>query len=199
MADQVAVILQARTGSSRLPGKVLADLAGRPMLAFLVERLRRCRSVDRCILATTELVEDDDLAELGDSLGLTAVRGSQQDVLSRFALAVEHTDAPVLVRITGDCPLVDPGLLEEMIHEFRGQDIDYFSNCASPAYPDGLDVELIARRALLLSQAECTDAARRKHVTPLIRGSSHYRSGQKGYRWIFRSCVGPWMNLRIFR
>ena len=95
MADQVAVILQARTGSSRLPRKVLADLAGRPMLAFLVERLKRCPSVDRCILATTELPEDDELADLGDSLGLKVVRGSQQDVLSRFVLAVECTDAPL--------------------------------------------------------------------------------------------------------
>ena len=181
MADQVAVILQARTGSSRLPGKVLADLAGRPMMAFLVERLRRCSSVDRCILATTELTEDDGLAELGDSLGLTVVRGSQQDVLSRFALAVERTDAPVLVRITGDCPFVDPGLLEEMIHEFRGQEIDYFSNCASPTYPDGLDVEIFTRRALLLAQAECIDPAQREHVTPWIRESGRCRLGQKRY------------------
>jgi glutamate-1-semialdehyde 2,1-aminomutase len=181
MADQVAVILQARTGSSRLPGKVLADLAGRPMLAFLVERLKRCSLVDRCILATTELAEDDVLAELGDSLGLSFVRGSQQDVLSRFALAVEHTDAPVLVRITGDCPFVDPGLLEEMIHEFRGQDIDYFSNCASPTYPDGLDVEIFTRRALLLAQAECMDPAQREHVTPWIRESGRCRLGQKRY------------------
>ena len=75
MTEQVAVILQARTGSSRLPGKVLADLAGRPMLAFLVERLKRCAAVDRCILATTELVEDDGLAQLGDSLGLTSCVG----------------------------------------------------------------------------------------------------------------------------
>ena len=128
MSDQVAVILQARTGSSRLPGKVLADLAGRPMLAFLVERLKRCASVDRCILATTELAEDDALAGLGESLGLTVVRGSRKDVLSRFALAVEYTTANTLVRITADCPFLDPDLLEEMIHEFHEQDVDYFSN-----------------------------------------------------------------------
>ena len=115
MIDQVSVILQARTGSRRLPGKVLLDLAGRPMLAFLVERLNRCDLIDRIILATTELPEDDGLVELGASLGLTVVRGSQNDVLARFMLALQHTDAPVLVRITGDCPFVDPGLLDEMI------------------------------------------------------------------------------------
>ena len=96
MTEQVAVILQARTGSSRLPGKVLADLAGRPMLAFIVERLKRCAAVDRFILATTELVEDNDLVRLGDSLGLTVVRGSENDVLSRYALAAECTEACLL-------------------------------------------------------------------------------------------------------
>jgi glutamate-1-semialdehyde 2,1-aminomutase len=179
MPDQVAVILQARTGSSRLPGKVLAELSGRPMLAFLVERLMRCASVDRCILATTELAEDDALGELGKSLGLTVVRGSQKDVLSRFALAAGQTQANILVRITGDCPLLDPGLLEEMIHEFRGKEIDYLSNCISPTYPDGLDVEIFTRQALLLAQAECVDAAQREHVTPWIRDSGRCRLAQK--------------------
>ena len=182
MKEQVAVILQARTGSSRLPGKVLADLAGRPMLAFLIERLKRCAAVDRFILATTELVEDDGLACLGDSLGLTVVRGSEKDVLSRYALAAECTKAPILVRITGDCPLVDPGLLQEMIGDFYKQDIDYLSNCVPSTYPDGLDIEVFTRRALLLAQAECRDASQREHVTPWIRDSGHCRLGQKRYQ-----------------
>ena len=179
MIDQVAVILQARTGSSRLPGKVLADLAGRPMLAFLVERLKRCALVDRCILATTELAEDDALAELGESLGLTVVRGSQNDVLSRFALAAEQTQANILIRITGDCPFIDPGLLEEMISEFRDQQFDYYSNGASPTYPDGLDVEIFTRQALFLAHSECVDAGQREHVTPWIRDSGCCQLGHK--------------------
>ena len=179
MTDQVAVILQARSGSSRLPGKVLADLAGRPMLAFLVERLKRCSAVDRVILATTDSPKDDALAELGEILGLTVCRGSQNDVLSRYALAAEQTDASVLVRITGDCPFVDPGLLGEMINEFSGQDIDYFSNCLIPTYPDGLDIEVFTRRSLLLAQAKCVDPAQREHVTPWIRDSGRCKLGQK--------------------
>ena len=179
MSDQVAVILQARTGSSRLPGKVLADLAGRPMLAFLVERLNRCARVDRCILATTELGEDDALAELGERLGLTLVRGSQHDVLSRFALAAESTDAPVFVRITADCPLIDPVLLDEMIQEFLNQKIDYFSNCLEPTYPDGLDIEIFSRSALLSAQEACTDDIQREHVTSWIRDSGRFRLAQK--------------------
>ncbi len=179
MSDKVAVIIQARTGSSRLPGKVLADLAGRPMLAFLVERLKRCASIDMHILATTELAEDDALAGLGESLGLIVVRGSQSDVLSRFALAAEQIQANILVRITGDCPLLDPSLLEEMIHEFRGKEIDYLSNCITPTYPDGLDIEIFTRQSLLLAQTECIDSAQREHVTPWIRDSGRCRLAPK--------------------
>jgi len=179
MPDQVAVILQARSGSSRLPGKVLADLGGRPMLAFLVERLQRCKDVDRIVLATTDQPEDDALADLGSSLGLHIVRGSQQDVLARFALAAENTDAPVLIRITGDCPLVDPDLLGETIAAFRHQSVDYLSNCLQSTYPDGLDVEVFSREALLQADRECVDPAQREHVTPWIRESGGFRLGSK--------------------
>lgn len=179
MTDQVAVILQARTGSSRLPGKVLADLSGRPLLAFLIERLNRCSLVDKVILATTNLAEDDALAELGRVLGLVVVRGSKNDVLSRYALAAEHTQAPVLVRITGDCPFVDPDLLGEMIREFGAQNYDYYSNCISPTYPDGLDIEIFSRSSLLLAQLECTNSVQREHVTPWIRESGRFKLGQK--------------------
>jgi glutamate-1-semialdehyde 2,1-aminomutase len=190
MSDHIAVILQARTGSSRLPGKVLADLGGRPMLAFLVERLQRCQAVDQIILATTDQPEDDALVALGSSLGLRIVRGSEQDVLARFALAAESTDASILVRITGDCPLLDPVLLGEMIANFQQQDVDYFSNCLPPTYPDGLDIEVFTSAALLRAHRECTDPAQREHVTPWIRESGHFRLGSKshhvdlsGLRW----------------
>ena len=181
MTDQITVILQARTGSSRFPGKVLADLSGRPMLAFLVERLQRCQLVGQIILATTELKKDDELAALGESLNLTVIRGSENDVLSRFALAAQHSNATVLARITGDCPLVDSGLLDEMIQEFHEQDVDYLSNCIQPTYPDGLDIEIFTRQALLLANEQCTDNAQREHVTPWIRESGHFRLGQKSH------------------
>ena len=183
MIDQVSVILQARTGSRRLPGKVLLDLAGRPMLAFLVERLKRCDLIDRVILATTDSAEDDGLAKLGASLGLTVVRGSQIDVLARFVLALQHTDAPVLVRITGDCPFVDPGLLDEMIRQFNDHDIDYLTNSVPPTYPDGLDVEIFNRESLLLADAECNDPFQREHVTPWMRDSGRCRLGQKKHQF----------------
>ena len=181
MPKHVAVILQARTGSSRLPGKVLADLSGRPMIAFLVERLRRCAAIDQLILATTDLLQDDCLAELGERLGLIVVRGSQKDVLSRFVLAAKSTDAKVLVRITGDCPFVDPVLLGDMIHEFNDRKVDYFSNCEFSTYPDGLDVEIFTRSSLMLANDNCVDSVMREHVTPWIKESNLFRKDIKKY------------------
>ena len=143
--NKVAVILQARTGSSRLPGKVLADLAGRPMLGFLLERLKRCNSVDHFILATTDLGQDNSLVEFGQNINMTIARGSQNDVLSRYASAAKLTDANILIRITGDCPLIAPYLLDVMIDEFIEMDVDYYSNCAIATYPDGLDIEIFSR------------------------------------------------------
>ena len=190
MTDQIAAIIQARLGSSRFPGKVCAELAGRPMVAFLVERLRRCSVIDRIVRATSDQPSDDVLADLGETHGLTVVRGSESDVLARFAQAAELITASVLIRITGDCPLMDPDLLAQAITEFRDQGVDYLSNCVPATYPDGLDIEVFSRQALLQAQAECVDPAQREHVTPWIRESGHFRLGclqhtqdLSGLRW----------------
>ncbi|MFM8526381.1 MAG: cytidylyltransferase domain-containing protein, partial [Cyanobacteriota bacterium] len=172
-----AAILQARTGSSRLPGKVLADLGGRPLLAFLIERLQRCRAIDHILLATTDQPADDGLVALAQSLGVTVVRGSEHDVLARFALAAASTTAATLVRVTGDCPLVDPELLTMVIEAFHRQGVDYLSNCVPPSYPDGLDLEVFSRQALVRAHAACTSAAQREHVTPWMRESGQLRTG----------------------
>lgn len=190
MTDSVTAILQARTGSSRLPGKVLADLSGRPLLAFLIERLQRCIEIDRIILATTDQPADDELAELGIRLGIGVVRGSQQDVLARYALAADATNAPVLVRITGDCPLLDPGLVSAVITDFQEKKVDYLSNCLPPTFPDGLDVEVFTKEALLEAQVSCSDPFQREHVTPWIRdcgrfqiGSFQHNADLSSHRW----------------
>lgn len=166
-----AVILQARTGSSRLPGKVLADLSGRPLISFLIERLKRCALLDEIILATTSLPEDDVLAELGLKLSVKVSRGSENDVLSRYEMASMSTSATTLVRITGDCPLVDPDLLSEALLLFRKLDVDYLSNCHPPLYPDGLDIEVFTKEALTLASTNCDSSSQREHVTPWMRES----------------------------
>ena len=190
MAVHTAAIVQARTGSSRLPRKVLADLGGRPLIAFLLERLRRCDVVDTILLATTNQPADDELVDLAQSLGVSVVRGSEHDVLARFALAATSTTASTLVRVTGDCPIVDPDLLAKLISEFHRQGVDYLSNCVPPSYPDGLDLEVFTRDALLRAQAECHSATQREHVTPWIResgalrvGSLHHSTDLSAMRW----------------
>ena len=177
VTKQIAVILQARSVSSRLPGKVLANLGGRPLIAFLIERLQRCDAIDHILLATTDLAADDSLTALAESLGISVIRGPERDVLARFALAAESTPATTLVRVTGDCPLVDPDLLATVIDEFNRQSVDYLSNCVPPSYPDGLDLEVFTREVLLRAQAECTSSEQREHVTPWMRESGKLNTG----------------------
>jgi len=179
MQNKIAVIVQARMGSSRLPGKVMSGLGGRPMFSFLMERLRRCKAVDTIILATTNQPEDDHLAELGQSLSAKVIRGPERDVLARFAMAAQATTANTLVRVTADCPLLDPDLLAETIAEFHIQEVDYLSNCVPPSYPDGLDVEVFTRDALLKAQKECLSDEQREHVTPWMRESGDLKVGSK--------------------
>lgn len=174
---EVAALLQARTGSSRFPCKVLADLAGRPMLTFQVERLRRSKLIDQIILATTDHSSDDGLAEMAEGLNIDVVRGSQRDVLHRFALAAQFTTAKILVRLTGDCPFLDPELTDQVITAFQSQTCDYLSNVNPPTFPDGLDVEVFSRDALLMAEAECNSSEQREHVTPWILESGRLRCG----------------------
>ncbi len=161
--------------STRLPGKVMADLGGRPLLAFLVERLRSCPAVDEIIMATTDHSSDDILIDLANSLSLPFVRGSEQDVLSRFSLAAKSTTASTLIRITADCPIIDQQLLANAIDSFHNQDIDYLCNFNPPSYPDGLDLEIFTREALFLAQSECKSSFQREHVTPWIRESGRLK------------------------
>ena len=172
---KVSVILQARTSSTRLPGKVLKELSGRSMLEFQVERIRRCDDVENIILATSTDSDDDVLASLGESLGIIVVRGPLDDVLSRFILATEAVQSETFIRITGDCPFVDPSLMSEMIHQFNQDKLDYLTNACPPTYPDGLDIEIFSRQSLCLAHQNCSSTDQREHVTPWIRESGELK------------------------
>ena len=168
---KVVAIVQARLGSTRLPGKVLRDLAGKPMLARVLERVRRAESVDETLVATSDLPGDDPLAEWLTVGGHAFFRGSERDVLARFAGAAVQSGADAIVRITADCPLIDPGVIDEVVAAFRaGQpDLAYASNVLPRrTFPRGLDTEVFAREALELCEREATDASSREHVTPFI-------------------------------
>lgn len=171
----VTCVVQARTGSTRLPGKVLAELCGRPMLAFLLERLVSLH-VDHLVVATSDLVQDDPVADAARRRGVDVVRGSESDVLDRFLRALDAYPADVVVRLTADCPLSDPAIIEAAIDLRAATGADYASNSLLRTFPVGLDVEVVSTDALREAAAEATDAAEREHVMPFIyRRPERYR------------------------
>ncbi len=153
--------------STRLPGKVLLDLAGRPMLERQLERLRRSKQIDEVVLAVTTNPDDDPLVALADRLGLRWYRGSEHDVLDRYAGAVRASGGELVVRITSDCPLIDPAEVDVVISELteRRATHDYASNSIEPALPRGLDCEALWRDVLERMARMARSAAAREHVT----------------------------------
>ncbi len=168
---KIVAIVQARMGSTRLPGKVLRDLAGKPMIERVLERVRCAGSVDETIVATSDLPGDDPLADWLATRHHACFRGSEPDVLARFAGAAAQAGADAIVRITADCPLTDPGVIDEVVAAFRaGQPgLDYGSNVLPRrTFPRGLDTEIFTRTALEACAREAADASSREHVTPFI-------------------------------
>ena len=176
MQKKICVILQARTGSKRLPNKVILDLEGRPLIIFLTERLKRSSFVDEIILATTNKERDNKLFDLFQNNGMKVVRGSENDVLSRFSDVINTSNSDFFLRITGDCPLIDPEIIDNVIENFINNDVDYASNIDPPTFPDGLDVEIFTRDALIQANKFCKDIKDREHVTPYLRESGLFKT-----------------------
>jgi spore coat polysaccharide biosynthesis protein SpsF len=171
-------ILQARMSSSRLPGKVMLPLAGAPMLARQLERIRRARNIDEIVVATSDQPEDDPIERVAEAEGTHVYRGSLDDVLDRFyrAAAVRRPDH--VVRLTGDCPLADWDLIDRVIDFHRDGGFDYASNALRPTWPDGLDVEVATFAALETAWREAELSVEREHVMPFItRRPERFRLG----------------------
>jgi spore coat polysaccharide biosynthesis protein SpsF (cytidylyltransferase family) len=167
---RVAILIQARMTSTRLPGKVLAPLAGRPAILWVVERARAVGGVGHCLLATSTDPSDDPLADLCRAEGIPCARGALQDVLGRMCAAVP-AGVRAVVRLTGDCPLSDPALVELHLRRFAALHAGprYVTNAATRTYPDGLDVEVMDVELLREADRRATDPGDREHVTPWIR------------------------------
>jgi spore coat polysaccharide biosynthesis protein SpsF len=162
-------IVQARMSSTRLPGKTLADVDGEPMLALLLRRLGHARRIGAIVVATSTDGVDDPIARLARSIGVGVSRGPREDVLSRFLTAIDDRDGPI-ARITGDCPLIDPHLVDSTIERFLAvPGCAYASNVEPRTFPDGLDVEVVDAAALRAIAAEPLGARDREHVTSAIR------------------------------
>jgi spore coat polysaccharide biosynthesis protein SpsF len=158
-------ILQARTTSTRLPGKVLLPLEGEPMILRQLERIKRAESIDGIVVATSTDPSDDELARLLNDRGYHVVRGPLDDVLARFVKALDEFPAETVVRLTADCPLISPQVIDQVVSEFRASGADYLSNTLTPTYPDGLDVEVVKAGVLREVAKEATDQPEREHVT----------------------------------
>ena len=169
---KIVAIVQARMGSTRLPGKVLREIAGIPTIEILLDRLSRSELIHKICVATSHNIENDLLCNVIEELGFRVVRGSETDVLQRFWDAAVTTSADIIVRITGDCPVVDPKLVDQVINIYLESGVDYVSNIDPPTFPDGLDVEVFSRRSLEAANLGAKSGFDREHVTPFIRNGN---------------------------
>lgn len=170
----IIAIVQARLGSVRLPEKVLKPILGKPLIELVLLRLSASQEIHEIIVATSDNPENDKLQELVESLGFRCARGSDLDVLNRFYESAKTFNADIIVRITGDCPLVDPLLVDKCIKGYINSKVDYFSNVDPATFPDGLDVEVFSFDALRDANINAKSKYDREHVTPYIRNNDKF-------------------------
>jgi glutamate-1-semialdehyde 2,1-aminomutase len=171
---KTVAIVQARMGSTRFPNKVMQPVAGTPMIGVLLRRLKASKGVNEIVLATSTERPDDALARYADEIGVTVHRGSERDVLDRYYHAATATGADTVIRITGDCPLMDPSVVDDVLDAYTRAGADYASNVAPPTFPDGLDVEVFSYDALKKAWTEAKSNQHREHVTPYLRESDQF-------------------------
>ena len=165
---KVVAIIQARMGSTRLPGKVLKEIVGKPMLWHVINRVKNAKELDDIVIATTNLKEDTQILDLASEIGVKTYAGSESDILDRYYQAAIMSKADVIVRITADCPLADPNVINKVVRYYLSNDFDYVSTSIKPTYPDGIDVEVFSFASLEKAWVEAKLASEREHVTPYI-------------------------------
>jgi spore coat polysaccharide biosynthesis protein SpsF len=193
MCIKIVIIVQARMTSTRLPGKVLKNVLGKPLLEYQIERLKRVTLADEIIIATTTNNTDIPIVELCDRLAVPYFRGSEEDVLARYYGAAKEHQADVVVRVTSDCPLIDPQVIEQVIQYYidHQPQYDYVSNCLERTYPRGMDTEVFSFLALHEAFLEATAQPDREHVTSFIQMHPQryqlahviYSENQSFHRW----------------
>lgn len=191
---RTVVIIQARMGSSRLPGKVLTDICGQPMLGRVISRARQAQLPDDVVVATSSEPCDDELAAAAKRFGWRCIRGSHLDVLDRYYQAALQLKPDIVVRVTADCPVIDPGIIDEVVAAVMCQEsaVDYASNTLEPrTFPRGLDVEALTFETLKTMWRDAKEPSCREHVTPWVyRNPDKFRlhgivnaADCSGYRW----------------
>ncbi|MCR4336944.1 MAG: glycosyltransferase family protein [Candidatus Omnitrophica bacterium] len=166
---KACAIIQSRMGSSRLPGKVLLPLADKPVLEHVIRRVQQAKTIQDVILATTEKDEDTPLVELAIRCGAKVYRGSENDVLDRYYQAAQKFKAKTVVRITADCPVIDPKLIDQIVTQYFQVKVDYCSNTLVETFPNGEDIEVFSSQALEKAWKEARLSSEREHVTPYLK------------------------------
>ncbi len=166
--QKILLIVQARLGSTRLPQKVLKPLLGKPLIGRLFERLKQLQTPHQLILATTRKAEDTRLVRYLQGMGISVFRGETENVLERYYQCAKQNQGEIIVRITGDCPLIQPHLIDEMLQNFSSSHMDYFSNVHPRSYPKGFDVEIFTFEALEKARFDSKDPHDLEHVTPYL-------------------------------
>lgn len=175
--NKVLAITQARSGSKRLPGKILEEINGKTLLQMHIGRVKSASLVSTLVIATTTNKEDDVVEKLCSNFDIICFRGSEDDVLDRFYQAAKSHEADYIVRLTADCPLIDPVLIDEVISNAITSSADYCSNTLKPTFPDGQDVEVFTFNALKLAWEQAALLSEREHVTPYIWKNSTFNKG----------------------
>ncbi|RHX91165.1 glutamate-1-semialdehyde aminotransferase [Leptospira yasudae] len=171
---KIIAIVQARMGSTRFPNKVMQTLAGKPMIGILIDRLSRAKKIDQIVVATSLDAKNDALVAYLDQIGVSSFRGSENDVLDRYYQAAILYNADIVIRITGDCPLVDPDLVDQLVELFFSKRNDYVSNINPPTFPDGVDIEIFSMEALKIAHSVAIKPFDREHVTPFLRENEQF-------------------------
>lgn len=169
---KVVCLVQARVGSTRLPGKILKEICGKTILHHEIDRLKKCKEIDEIVIATTDKEDDDKIVNEAKKLSVKYFRGSENDVLSRFYYAAKENNADIIVRVTSDCPCIDFEILDKMLiyfkDKYKEKQVDYLSNTIKRTYPRGYDIEIFTFSALEKSYINAEKEYEREHVTPYI-------------------------------
>ncbi|MXO76675.1 acylneuraminate cytidylyltransferase [Paenibacillus sp. OT2-17] len=187
----IVAIIQARMGSTRLPGKVDLNLLGVTVLERVVERIKKVKQINKIVVATTDLTADETIVNLAHKAEVEVYRGSESDVLKRYYEAAVTYNADVIIRITSDCPVIDPVIIDELIKNYIMGSYDYVSNTIERSYPRGLDAEVFSFASLEKAHLEAKSTEQREHVTPYIYQnpdqfsllSVTYPKDYSNYRW----------------
>lgn len=202
---KTVAIIEARMTSTRLPGKIMIPVLGKPLLELLVERLKRAKLLNQIVIATTQNSSDDVVEQLAHRLGVGCFRGSEEDVLDRVLRAARTYNVDIIVEVTGDCPLMDPIILDQIIHTYQTKNVDYVSNILERTYPRGMDIQIFSTAVLEKVSRLTNDPIDHEHVSlyihehPEIFTLANVKSDLPENKWDIRLTVDTQEDFQLIK